>query len=80
MWDLGHSYVLLGWIPALTMMHAVSFACLTWMLLGGLVYTVGILFLALDRQFRFFHATWHLFVVGGSACHYYAVVTFVVLN
>ena len=75
-----HSYVLLGWIPALTMMHVVSFACLTWMLLGGLVYTVGILFLALDRQFRFFHATWHLFVVGGSACHYYAVVTFVVLN
>jgi len=74
-----HSYVLLGWVPALTMMHLVSFACLTWMAVGGLLFTAGTLFLALDRQYRFFHATWHLFVIAGSVCHYYAIMTFVVL-
>jgi hemolysin III len=75
-----HSYVLFGWLPALTMMHLVSLACLSWMAVGGLIYTVGTLFLALDRQFRFFHATWHMFVVAGSACHYYAIVTFIMIR
>ena len=75
-----HSYVLFGWLPALTMMHLVSLACFWWMAAGGLIYTVGTVFLALDRQFRFFHATWHLFVVAASACHYYAIVTFIVLR
>jgi len=75
-----YSYVLLGWVPALTMMHRVSLTCLAWVLLGGVIYTVGTLFLALDRRFRFFHATWHLFVVAGSACHYYAILTFIVFQ
>jgi hemolysin III len=74
-----HSYVLFGWLPALTMIHVISIACLTWMAIGGLMYTVGTLFLALDRQVSFFHATWHLFVIAGSACHYYAIIRFVVL-
>jgi hemolysin III len=75
-----HSYVLFGWLPALTMLHLVSLACLSWMAVGGLLYTLGTLFLALDRQFRFFHATWHMFVVAGSACHYYAILTFIVIR
>ncbi len=75
-----HSYVLLGWLPALTMMHLVSFGCLAWMVVGGLMYTVGTLFLVLDRRFRFFHATWHLFVVAGSACHFYAITIFVIFG
>lgn len=75
-----HSYVLFGWLPALTMMHLVSLACFTWMAVGGLIYTIGTVFLALDREVRFFHATWHLLVVAASACHYYAIVTFIVLG
>ena len=75
-----HSYVILGWLPALTMLHCVSPICLKWMALGGLLYTVGILFLFFDHKVRFFHATWHLFVVAGSVCHYYAVMAFVVFQ
>lgn len=75
-----HSYVLLGWIPAMTMMHLVSLSCLAWMVMGGLIYTIGTLFLALDRRFSFFHATWHVFVVAGSACHFYAITMFVIFR
>ena len=41
---------------------------------GGLCYTVGVLFFALDRRLRFNHAIWHLFVLAGSVCHFFAVL------
>ena len=41
---------------------------------GGLCYTVGVLFFALDRKLRFNHAIWHLFVLAGSVCHFFAVL------
>jgi hemolysin III len=48
-----------------------------WLGAGGLAYTVGILFFAFDR-FRYFHATWHLFVLAGSVAHYFAILYYVV--
>lgn len=72
------SYVLLGWFPALALINQVSLACLTWMAVGGLLYTGGTLFLALDTRYRYFHAAWHVSVILGSALHYYAILTFVV--
>jgi len=44
---------------------------------GGLAYTGGIVFFALDRL-RYFHATWHLFVLAGSVAHYFAILFYVV--
>jgi len=44
---------------------------------GGLAYTLGIVFFALDRL-RYFHATWHLFVLAGSVAHYFAILFYVV--
>jgi hemolysin III len=41
------------------------------------VYTVGIVFYQYDERFRHWHGIWHLFVLGGSAVHYAAVVIFV---
>jgi len=43
-----------------------------WLLLGGLSYTLGIVFYAW-RGLRYHHAVWHLFVVVGSGCHFVAV-------
>ncbi len=71
------AYVLLGWLPAAAMkpiLAAVPSTVLWWMLAGGLLYTVGTVFLMRDNRVRFFHATWHLFVIAGSACHYCAVL------
>lgn len=45
-----------------------------WLLAGGLSYTVGVVFFATDRRLRFGHFIWHLFVVTGTACHYFAVL------
>jgi len=71
------SYVALGWLPALALCCYVPWACLQWIILGGVLYTAGVIFLKLDDRFRYFHAAWHLFVMAASACHFYAVFRFV---
>jgi hemolysin III len=40
--------------------------------IGGVVYTLGVVFYLADRL-PYNHAIWHLFVVGGSLCHFYAI-------
>ena len=71
-------YLLMGWLvlvaikPVLTQM---PFAGMMWLLAGGLCYTGGIVFFALDHR-RFLHAIWHLFVLGGSCCHCVAVLLY----
>ncbi len=40
--------------------------------IGGVVYTLGVAFYLADRL-PYNHAIWHLFVVGGSLCHFYAI-------
>ena len=47
------------------------------MAIGGISYTLGTLFLMLDEHHRYLHATWHVFVIVGSACHYFAIYSFV---
>ncbi len=72
-------YLLMGWLvlialkPLLDALPAWGFAGL---LIGGLFYTVGILFYALDHK-RHFHGIWHLFVLAGSASHFITVLLFV---
>ena len=70
------SYLLLGWLPAVFLFRHVPGATLFWMGAGGLSYTLGTLFLKADTRVPYFHATWHLFVVLGSACHFYAIYDF----
>lgn len=72
------SYLMLGWLPAMPMLPFMSLDCLMWMALGGLLYTIGAVFLALDERVPFFHTMWHLFVLIASICHFYAIVQFVV--
>jgi len=49
---------------------------LLWLLLGGLCYTVGAVFY-LCKKLPYHHAVWHLFVLGGSVCHYFAILFYV---
>ena len=75
------AYVLLGWLPVIAVKEIVQLmpgAALMWLVVGGLFYTLGTLFLANDCRVPFFHAIWHLCVIAGSACHYYAVMSLVV--
>ena len=50
---------------------------MAWLGAGGLAYTLGIVFFALDRL-RYFHAAWHIFVLAGSIAHYFAILFYVV--
>ena len=48
-----------------------------WLAAGGLFYTAGIYFYVADSRIRHGHGLWHLFVLGGSICHFYTVLRFV---
>ena len=68
-------YLGTGWI-ALAFMRplalAIPLSALVWLIAGGLAYTAGTLFFANERL-RYGHFIWHLFVLGGSSCHFAAV-------
>ena len=69
-------YVAMGWmivIAAGPMIERMAVAGLVWLALGGVLYTGGLWFFARDHR-RWHHAAWHVFVLGGSVCHYFAVL------
>jgi hemolysin III len=73
-------YLFQGWFvvfAARPLIHAITWRGTAWLAAGGLFYTLGIVFFALDRR-RYFHAAWHLFVLAGSAAHYFAILFYVV--
>jgi len=72
-------YLLQGWLVVFAvrpLVHALGWNGLAWLGAGGVAYTLGIVFFALDGR-RFFHAAWHLFVLAGSACHYIAILFYI---
>jgi hemolysin III len=70
------SYVLLGWIPAMVLFAFVPYACFGMMMLGGVLYTVGTLFLQNDHIAWYFHAIWHTMVILASVTHFIAIAIF----
>lgn len=46
---------------------------LYWLIGGGLFYTVGCIFYFFDK-YKYMHPLWHLFVLGGSVCHFISVL------
>ncbi len=71
-------YVCMGWaiiFSIKTIIAAVGMAGFILLLTGGIVYSLGIIFFAL-RQ-RYMHSVWHLFVLGGSVCHYLSILLYV---
>lgn len=72
-------YVLMGWTIVLAIKPLVanlSIEGLGWMLAGGISYTVGALIYSI-KKIPFGHATFHIFVLAGSACHFVSVYFFV---
>lgn len=73
-------YVVMGWValiavvPLLGVLGVAGFA---WVATGGLLYTLGIVFYALDKRLPWAHGVWHLFVLAGSAAHYFAILHYV---
>jgi hemolysin III len=70
-------YLAMGWIgvvAARPLMQSLTPTELTWIVAGGLVYTAGVPFYLWKKR-PYAHAVWHLFVLGGVACHFVAVLS-----
>jgi hemolysin III len=73
-------YLAQGWfvvVAVVPLVHSIGWHGVMWLGAGGVAYTLGIVFFALDRL-RYFHALWHLFVLAGSVCHYFGILFYVV--
>ena len=74
-------YVLMGWVVIFAikpLIEATSAVFLIFLLLGGIFYTLGIIFYAI-KKIKYFHSVWHLFTVAGSVFHYFAILYEIVL-
>lgn len=74
-------YAIMGWLCLIAvkpLYASLSPAGFGWLLAGGLLYTGGIVFFVLDERVRHFHGIWHLFVLAGSGCHYWAILHYVI--
>jgi hemolysin III len=74
-------YVAMGWMIVLArhpLLHNLPWQGVALLLTGGLFYTGGIVFYAIDKRFTWAHGVWHLCVLTGSTCHYVAVWHYVV--
>lgn len=73
-------YLVMGWLIVIdfsALKEAVPFNGLLYLAAGGLFYTVGIIFYAIEK-IPYNHVIWHLFVLAGAVCHYLMVLNYVV--
>ena len=68
-------YLVMGWLSLFLMfkMWAYNPISVYYLLAGGVVYSLGCIFYLL-KKVPFMHSIWHLFVLGGAICHYFAVM------
>jgi hemolysin III len=73
-------YLLMGWlvlVAAVPIVERVSVPVFNFLVAGGLAYSVGVIFFALDSRLRYAHTVWHGFVAAGTGCHFFAVMGYV---
>jgi hemolysin III len=83
LWFVGHFpilstslYVAMGWLGVVAVkpiLAHVPATGLLWLVIGGLMYSIGVVFYAL-KKLPYNHVVWHVFVMAGSTCHYFAIV------
>lgn len=72
-------YIVMGWAIVFTIkpiINGIPPMGVFLLLLGGIIYTIGIVFYVL-KKYRYMHSVWHLFVLGGSICHYLSIQLYV---
>lgn len=70
-------YMFLGWMGVILIpvfLESMSLFTISMIGFGGLSYSIGVYFYLKDDR-SYFHAIWHLFVIGGSACHYISLLS-----
>jgi hemolysin III len=70
-------YVAMGWVAVVAagpLLGRMPPAGLAWLVAGGLAYTAGAVVFLFDSRIRYAHFAWHLFVLAGSTCHFFAAL------
>lgn len=70
-------YLVMGWLALIAVKPVwlrVELSGIAWILAGGVAYTLGVACFVVDERIRYSHFVWHLFVLVGSACHFFAVL------
>lgn len=73
------TYILMGWLCVIAlreMLVSIHPGGLIWLAVGGVLYTMGVLFYVWHRL-PYNHAIWHLFVLAGSTSHFFAILFYV---
>lgn len=73
-------YLAMGWLIVLDfngILNALDFNGIVLLVTSGLFYSLGTLFYSLQKM-KYSHAIWHLFVLGGSASHYFLVLFYII--
>jgi len=73
-------YLLMGWMVVIAirpLMRVLPFAGMLLLVAGGVSYSIGVVFYALDKRLAYSHEIFHLFVLAGSTCHYLSILLYV---
>lgn len=73
-------YIVMGWLAVIAigpLIAALTLSGFLWLAGGGLFYTIGVIFYALDGKWPHAHGVWHVFVLGGSVCQYISLAFYV---
>ena len=69
-------YLLMGWVILIAikpLLNDVPSGALYWLAAGAVFYSTGVIFYLLSTRNRYYHVIWHLFVLGGAMCHFFAI-------
>jgi hemolysin III len=70
-------YIAMGWVAVIAagpLLGRMAPAGIAWLVAGGLAYTAGAVVFMFDSRVRYAHFAWHLFVLAGSTCHFFAAL------
>jgi len=73
-------YIIMGWFALAAirpLARVLPASAMIWLFAGGIFYTVGVIFYALDKKMHYGHEIFHLFVLGGSMCHFITIFLYV---
>jgi len=73
-------YLAIGWLIVFdinSLFNLIDYNAKLLLIIGGLSYTFGTIFYAFDN-IKYFHSIWHLFVLTGSASHYFLVLLYII--
>ncbi|MDQ8204739.1 hemolysin III family protein [Pelagicoccus sp. SDUM812003] len=73
-------YLFMGWLILVAinpLLAVLPGAGVFWLILGGSLYSVGVIFYVFSHRIRHFHGIWHLFVLAGSISHFWAIIFYV---